>query len=705
MSTPKVSVIVVELPHSPLEPFRHYECITEAEVSNGTPATWELTRIKRDNELFYEPRTNWENGAGLQNQTLPLEDIDSTEELRTILNGIPEPMPNWSNPSWNDRPSRRLAAWEQHLVYILNFTTKTARRTMDDWHEWSELSAMQDVMLYGKEHVFGRLIHCLVVDTQEREPSSEVLYSATRSCGRFPPEIPIVGGQHNGGFTSLEDFQRECGGRRFITGFFCFRDNKHPLGYHWASFTFDKKECVLDFMDTWSTGRPRRFGYAVASFTAFNLKMNLCSSFIATCSQIPSQGNAYSCGLLSTFCLWMKVRSWKGVEVALGDISLKYKGKVDKSLIVSQIMTRLSRTLRFVSWNIFGRSSLDQVSGVMMSIAANELGIANLMLDFIPVQPFFGDDIRRLYGRESRNSCSRLVAMTGLGLLAPIISPLDGPLASYADVGTPSLLINYPSARLFTDHPQEVYLPRVIPVDWITEWEKKGDGDYSKMTAADTIRVVSLASIFDDKRALDDPGSGMKRVVKDPITQINLTSGDEGAPGTPLAKDQALIHHRRTSSQHDGYGSDTSMYTAKESINSTSTGTGSPKSQGTTYCWHLGWGNLRNFTPRGDTKAGQMQYLPGSSADLMFNQFRCLAGAYLENTFPKPHECNEIPHATGATYVTVAPIGLTDPGTWGRVFELIDQMHGEGAPAPATPSRADRAKARDERARQREARR
>jgi hypothetical protein len=102
MSTPKVSIIVVELLYSPLEPFRYYKYITEAEVSNGTPTTWELTRIKRDNELFYELRTNWENGAGLQNQTLPLEDIDSTEELRTILNGILEPMPNWSNPSWND---------------------------------------------------------------------------------------------------------------------------------------------------------------------------------------------------------------------------------------------------------------------------------------------------------------------------------------------------------------------------------------------------------------------------------------------------------------------------------------------------------------------------------------------------------------------------------------------------------------------------
>lgn len=74
-----------------------------------------------------------------------------------------------------------------------------------------------------------------------------------------------------------------------------------------------KKECILDYMDSWAANRDRRSSYAVSSFSAFNLKVNLCASFIATCSQITSQGNAYSCGVLSTFCLWMKTRWWRGL--------------------------------------------------------------------------------------------------------------------------------------------------------------------------------------------------------------------------------------------------------------------------------------------------------------------------------------------------------------------------------------------------------
>ncbi|KAK7227696.1 hypothetical protein V2G26_015699 [Clonostachys chloroleuca] len=172
MTPRNARVIVVAFPHSPLEPFRHYECITDAQTSNGTPAIWELSRIKKDNKLFYEPRTDWANDVGLSNEPLPLADIDHIPVLEPILNGTPTPMPNWMNRAWNDRPSRRLAAWEQHLVYVCNFLTKAARANNDSWHEFSELSAMQDVMLYGKEHVFGRLINCLVVNTQKRKGCS-----------------------------------------------------------------------------------------------------------------------------------------------------------------------------------------------------------------------------------------------------------------------------------------------------------------------------------------------------------------------------------------------------------------------------------------------------------------------------------------------------------------------------------------------------
>lgn len=146
-------------------------------------------------------------------------------------------------------------------------------------------------------------------------------------------------------------------------------------------------------------------------------------------------------------------------------------------------------------------------------------------------------------GLEGRGRCSRVTVENSLGCLLPGEFPQDGPLASYANVGTPDQWINYPSVQLFTDHPQEVYLPRVIPVDWITEWERKGDGDYTKMKVSHPAGVFSLSALFEDRYALDDPQSGMKKVTKDPITRISITSGDEGAPGTPLAKDQTLMPH------------------------------------------------------------------------------------------------------------------------------------------------------------------
>jgi hypothetical protein len=185
------------------------------------------------------------------------------------------------------------------------------------------------------------------------------------------------------------------------------------------------------------------------------------------------------------------------------------------------------------------------------------------------------------------------------------------------------------------------------------------------MYVTDRRNQTTLSVIFEDKRALDDPRSGMKKAVKYPVTCIDITSGDEGAPGSPLAKGQALKHRRRILSQHDGYSSDAIIRSAAESIKSGSMrDVSSEPPEIRPYCWHLGWGNLCNFIPRGDTKIGQMDHIPGSSADVMFNQFRCLARAYLENTFPKPKDCDQIPHATGATYViTVAPIGLTDPST------------------------------------------
>lgn len=135
MEAHKVKVIVVEFLHRPLEPFRYYECISDAEVSSRTPAIWELSRIKKDNELFYEPRTDWANDIGLLNRSLPLEDINTKGGIGQILNGIPSPMPNWRNDAWNDRPSRKLAAWVQHLIFVHNSVTKAARANTDNWHE------------------------------------------------------------------------------------------------------------------------------------------------------------------------------------------------------------------------------------------------------------------------------------------------------------------------------------------------------------------------------------------------------------------------------------------------------------------------------------------------------------------------------------------------------------------------------------------
>uniref|UniRef100_A0A8H7K691 Uncharacterized protein n=1 Tax=Bionectria ochroleuca TaxID=29856 RepID=A0A8H7K691_BIOOC len=91
--------------------------------------------------------------------------------------------------------------------------------------------------------------------------------------------------------------------------------------------------------------------------------------------------------------------------------------------------------------------------------------------------------------------------------------------------------------------------------------------------------------------------------------------------------------------------------------------------------------------------------MKGSSAALMFNQFRGLADRNSEDTFSRPAECFQIPHASGPTYVTVAPIRLTDPGSWSKALEAVDQMlWKEETVATARLTRDERMRIREEKA-------
>lgn len=70
------------------------------------------------------------------------------------------------------------------------------------------------------------------------------------------------------------------------------------------------------------------------------------------------------------------------------------------------------------------------------------------------------------------------------------------------------------------------------------------------------------------------------------------------------------------------------------------------------------WGVPRAVETRGSIRSGRVSYMPGSSADLMFNHFRWLAVASSDYTLPRSEGCCEIPQVSEATFITVAPIGL-----------------------------------------------